>query len=77
MADRLARGGYGYGDAKKALLAAIDERFGEARARRADLAARPGDVAEILAEGARRARVVAREVVGAAREAVGMTARPS
>ena len=77
MAERLRAGGYGYGDAKKALLQSIDERFGEARERRAELVARPGDVEDILVEGARRARLVARDVVGAAREAVGMTPRPS
>jgi tryptophanyl-tRNA synthetase len=56
MADALARGGYGYGDAKKALLAAIDERFAPARERRRQLAARPAEVDEVLAAGGARAR---------------------
>lgn len=76
MAGRLSAGGYGYGDAKKALLAAIDERFGEARERRAALAAQPAALEDVLAAGAFRARALAREVVGAAREAVGMAGGP-
>ncbi len=76
MASRLAAGGYGYGDAKKALLAAIDARFGPARARRAALAADPSAVDDVLAAGGRRARAVAQQVLAAAREAVGLAGRP-
>jgi tryptophanyl-tRNA synthetase len=80
MATRLSTGGMGYGDAKKELLAALDDKFGEAREIRRGLAARPADVEEILVAGGRKARAVAQEVLGAAREAVGMasssTARP-
>ena len=76
MADRLRAGGLGYGDAKKSLLTALDERFAEARERRAALAADPDTLEDVLRQGAGRARAVAREVVGAAREAVGMAGRP-
>jgi tryptophanyl-tRNA synthetase len=76
MADALARGGYGYGDAKKALLAALDERFGPARERRRQLAARPGEVDEVLAAGGARARAEAQRTLEAVREAVGMARRP-
>ncbi len=76
MAGRLRAGGYGYGDAKKALLAALDEHFGAARERRAELVADAGFVEDVLATGARRARRQARAVVGAAREAVGMAGGP-
>ena len=76
MAARLRAGGYGYGDAKKALLAAIDGTFAEARERRVALAAEPDRVHDILATGAARAREVARDVLAAAREAVGMSGRP-
>ena len=72
MARRLAAGGYGYGDAKHALLAAIEERFGPARERRAALAADPDHVQDVLADGARRAGAVADAVLGAVREAVGL-----
>jgi tryptophanyl-tRNA synthetase len=76
MAERLRAGGYGYGDAKKTLLGAIDEAFAEARERRAVLAADLDQVEDVLATGARKAREVAREVLAAAREAVGLSGRP-
>jgi len=76
MARRLTSGGYGYGDAKQDLLAALDEAFAPARERREALAADPDRVEDILATGGRAAREVAQDVVGAAREAVGMAVRP-
>jgi len=76
MSEALARGGYGYGDAKKALLAAIDERFAPARERRRQLAARPAEVDEVLAAGAARARAEAQRTLESVREAVGMARRP-
>ena len=76
MAEALARGGYGYGDAKKALLAAIDERFAPARERRRQLAADPARVEAVLAAGGARARAEAQRTLEAVREAVGMTRRP-
>ncbi len=77
MADALRRGGYGYGDAKKALLAAIDERFGAARERRRQLASDPDALEQILGDGGRRARAEAQAVVARAREAVGLAGRPA
>ena len=76
MAERLARGGYGYGDAKKALLAAIEERFGPARERRRALAADPDYVEDVLRAGGARARAEAQALLAEVREAVGLTARP-
>jgi tryptophanyl-tRNA synthetase len=76
MAARLSAGGYGYGDAKKALLGAINDHFAELRERRHELAADLDQVEDILRDGARRAREVARSVLGAAREAVGMSGTP-
>ncbi|GJM22217.1 MAG: tryptophan--tRNA ligase [Planctomycetota bacterium] len=76
MAQRLSAGGYGYGDAKKALLQAIDERFGDARERRRELVAQPDYVDDVLAAGAKHARRLAQEVVGKAREAVGLRGAP-
>jgi len=76
MARRLAAGGYGYGDAKKALLAAIDQRFGPLREKRRQLAGEPALVEEVLAQGARRARAAARATLDRAREAVGLRPRP-
>lgn len=67
------RGGVGYGDAKKRLHAAYEARFGPLRSRRAELARDRGFVEDVLTEGARRARAVAREVMAAAREACGLS----
>jgi tryptophanyl-tRNA synthetase len=77
MAQRLAAGGYGYGDAKKELLAAIEARFGPLREKRRQLAADPAHVEAVLAQGARRARAVASDTLERTREAVGMRARPA
>lgn len=77
MAQRLSAGGYGYGDAKKALLAAIDLRFGPLREKRRQLAADPALVESVLADGAHRARAVAGGTLERVREAVGMRARPA
>jgi len=76
MAETLAKGGYGYGDAKKALLAAIEERFGPARERRRQLAADPGAVEAVLAAGGARARAEAQRTLSAVREAVGFLRSP-
>lgn len=76
MDARLRAGGYGYGEAKKALLGALNELFAPARERREALAADPDLVEDVLVSAAARARAVAREVLGAAREAVGMAGAP-
>ena len=69
-------GSIGYGDAKKRLLAKVDETFAPARERRAELLKDPSIVDDVLADGARRAREVAREVVARCREATGLLRRP-
>ena len=69
---RLRAGGLGYGDLKKALFEHYWNYFAEARKRRAELVADPGYVDQVLAEGAERARTVARAVVRRARKAAGI-----
>jgi tryptophanyl-tRNA synthetase len=66
------RGGVGYGDLKKRLLAAIWTYFEPMRERREVLAARPDDVRDILADGARRATAIADGVMDRVRTAVGL-----
>jgi tryptophanyl-tRNA synthetase len=68
------RGGFGYGEVKKALADAAERFFAEPRARRADLAANPNRVWEILADGASRARKKAAEVLTRAEKACGVKA---
>ncbi len=72
MAARYRAGGFGYGEVKKALAAAAQDYFAEARQRREELAARPERVAEILGDGAQRARRKAAEVLGRAQRACGV-----
>jgi tryptophanyl-tRNA synthetase len=66
------RGGFGYGEVKKALADAAERFFGPARAKRAELEANPQRVREILADGARRARQKAGEVLARAQRACGL-----
>jgi tryptophanyl-tRNA synthetase len=72
MAERFIMGGYGYGDAKKALLAALEQYFGPFRERRRQLEADAAYVEDVLVTGAHRAREVARAVLSRARVACGI-----
>ena len=72
MAALYRRGGFGYGEVKKALADAADRFLDEPRARRADLAAHPEKVHEILADGASRARKKASDVLLRAQRACGL-----
>ncbi|MFA5266108.1 MAG: tryptophan--tRNA ligase [Opitutaceae bacterium] len=70
--NRLRAGGLGYGDLKKALFEHYWNYFAPYRARRAELAANPDYVVQVLREGAQRARVVASVVLKRARKACGL-----
>jgi tryptophanyl-tRNA synthetase len=72
MAALYRRGGFGYGEVKKALADAAERFFTEARARRAEISARPEHVREILAAGAAKARNKAADVLRRAQEACGI-----
>ena len=77
MAERYRRGGFGYGEVKQALADAAEEFFAEARGRRAELAAHPGQVREIVGDGAQRARRKAAEVLRRAQVACGVKSKAS
>ncbi len=66
------RGGIGYGDFKKRLLVAVTEHFAPFRERRAEIVADPKYVDRVLAEGAEKARAVARKTLNRVRDAVGL-----
>jgi tryptophanyl-tRNA synthetase len=66
------RGGTGYGDFKKRLADAYWEFFAPMRARRAEIAADPGYVDRVLADGATRAREEASKTLTRVRRAVGL-----
>jgi tryptophanyl-tRNA synthetase len=72
MAATYRRGGFGYGEIKKALADAAEKYWAEPRARRAELAAKPKHVHEVLADGAAEARKKAAEVLKRAQQACGI-----
>ena len=70
--ERLRAGGFGYGALKKALFEHYWNHFAAARQRRAELAANPDYVNGVLAEGAAKARTIARPILKRARQASGL-----
>jgi tryptophanyl-tRNA synthetase len=66
------RGGFGYGEIKKALADAAEKYWAEPRARRAELAANPQQVRGVLKDGAAKARKKATEVLRRAQNACGV-----
>ena len=72
IADAYRAGGYGYGHAKKELLALITSYFAEARERRRELEQRPDFVMDVLREGGRKAREKADRVMEPVRDMMGL-----
>ena len=72
MADLYRRGGFGYGEVKKALADLAEAWFEEPRARRAELEAEPERVRQILGDGAAKARSVAGGVLERVQTACGL-----
>lgn len=69
---RYRQGGIGYSDAKKRLFELFNERFGAARENYRQLHEDPERVERVLADGGRRARAVAAEVMEDVRNATGI-----
>ena len=63
---------FGYGHAKQKLQEKVEQRFGGAGERYDALKARPAEVEDVLRDGARRARAVARATLDEARDACGI-----
>ena len=74
---RYRAGAMGYGEAKKRLAELYEAKFGPKRAIRAQWAARPDDVEDILRAGAKRARAVAQEVMADVYDACGIVVAES
>jgi tryptophanyl-tRNA synthetase len=72
MAALYRKGGFGYGQVKKALADAAEAYFAAARAKREELASDPARVQDILRDGAARARKKAGEVLLRAQKACGL-----
>jgi tryptophanyl-tRNA synthetase len=72
--SRYREGGTGYGEAKKRLAELVIDYFEPYRQKRADLENNVGDVIQMLAKGAERARAVAAPTLAEARQAIGLRA---
>lgn len=72
LAEKYQAGGFGYGNAKKALLEKIDTYFAPFRDKRKQLEADPDYVEDVLRDGAKKARAIARQTLDAARAACGI-----
>lgn len=72
MAESYRGGNYGYGHAKLALLEKVNDFFGPMRDRRDYYERHPQQVEEVLVEGAKKARAVARATTDRARAACGL-----
>lgn len=72
MVDQFNAGGTGYGDFKKRLFDAVWSHFEPMRRKREELAADPGHIDRVLADGARRASEAATVVIDRVRKAVGL-----
>lgn len=77
MESNYRRGGYGYGEAKKALADVVERVLAPSREKRERLERNLGEVEEMLVAGAQRARAVAREVMEDVRDACGIVAAKS
>jgi tryptophanyl-tRNA synthetase len=69
---KLAAGGFGYGEAKRELFAALMDYFAPFRKKREELAGNLDYVHEVLRKGAERANSVADETMAKVRLAVGL-----
>jgi tryptophanyl-tRNA synthetase len=72
IAGKYRAGGYGYGHAKKRLAELLNHLFAPAREKYAALEKDPDHVRDVLAEGGRRARAVARKTMDRVRAACGI-----
>lgn len=72
MRDKYTKGGMGYGEAKKELLALIWEYFKPFREKREQLGKDPGEVMNILKKGADKARAVATKTLDDVKKASGL-----
>jgi tryptophanyl-tRNA synthetase len=71
LADSI--GGGGAGALKAVVIEAVNERLGPHRRRRAELAAQPGYLNDVLARGNARANQIADETLDQVRQVMGMT----
>jgi len=71
MSDKLKAGGYGWGHAKKELVAKVISSFSEERAKFEHYQNYPNEVEEVLTEGAQKAKKVAKATLDRVRNSFG------
>ena len=71
LSEKYLAGGFGYGHAKQALLELILDRFVSQREKYTHLMTNKSEIDVALAEGAKKARIVAQGVIGRVRNKVG------
>lgn len=71
LAEKYKAGGFGYGDAKKTLLAKIMEYFGPARQKYQEIFPKKDYVYSVLEEGAKRAKKIASNTLNEAKKRIG------
>jgi len=76
MAARYRAGGFGYGHAKDRLADALNAHLAAPRERYLELLKDPSTLEDVLQDGARRARSVARDTLERVRERVGLPRLP-
>ena len=76
MAARYRAGGFGYGHAKERLADALNAHLAAPRERYEALLADPSTLEDVLRDGARRARSVARDTLDRVRDRVGLPKLP-
>lgn len=72
LADKYKAGGFGYGDAKKALLEKIIDYFGPYRQKRIELEKDLGYIENVLTSGAKKAREIAQKTMAEVRVKTGL-----
>jgi tryptophanyl-tRNA synthetase len=76
MAERYRAGGFGYGHAKDRLATALDAHLAAPREKYLQLLADPSTLEDVLQDGAKRARSVARDTLDRVRDRVGLPKLP-
>jgi tryptophanyl-tRNA synthetase len=71
LSEKYLAGGFGYGHAKQALLELLLDRFAHQREKYTYLMNNKSEIDLALAEGAKKARIVAQGVIGRVRNKVG------
>ncbi|MEL1234500.1 MAG: tryptophan--tRNA ligase [Candidatus Neomarinimicrobiota bacterium] len=72
LSARYDGGGVGYGDVKKELFQKVMDHFQPFREKRASLVSRPKEVRDILRLGAKKANIIAEEVLDRVKSSAGM-----